>query len=123
MTAVFEDDSSPERSDLLRVGVASRVPAGAEVVGVLVGPGTTSVKVPGGPSMSSAALAKRGFEAKAGQTVVLSSSADRVVLAVGCGPAPEVPASEAVRRGAGTFARWYGQWSLPGVGGTFQSTS
>jgi leucyl aminopeptidase len=109
MTAVFEDDSSPERRDLLRVAVAARVPAGAEVVGVLVTPETTSVKVPGGSSVSSAALARRGFEAKAGQTVVVSTSAERVVLAVGCAPAPEVPASEAVRRGAAALVRQAGR--------------
>ena len=109
MTAVFEDDSSPQRSDILKVGVAARVPAGAEVVGVLVAPGTGSVKVPGGSSVSTAALARRGFEAKAGQTVVLSTSADRVILAVGCGPAPEVPASEALRRGAAALVRQAGK--------------
>ena len=109
MTAVFEGDSNPERTDLLQVDVAGRVPTGAEVVGVLVAPGATSVKIPGATSISSAALAKRGFEAKAGQTVVLATSAERVVLAVGCGPAPEVPAAEAVRRGAAALVRQAGK--------------
>jgi leucyl aminopeptidase len=109
MTAVFEDISSPQRRQLLKVTVANRVPAAAEVVGVLVAPGAKSVKVPGSTSVSAAVLARRGFEGKTGQTVVLSAAGDRVVIAVGSAPPPEMPASDGLRRAAAALVRHAGR--------------
>ncbi len=113
MTAAFGDPSSPGRRRLLDVAVAARVPGRAEVVGVLTQPGAASVKLPGGGSVSGERLAHRGFEGKAGQSVVLSSAsadgAGPVVIALGVGAGPDTPVSEGIRRAAAGLVRSAGR--------------
>ncbi|MHB1445685.1 MAG: leucyl aminopeptidase [Acidimicrobiales bacterium] len=114
MTAAFEDPSSPGRRRLLEVAAAARVPGRTEVVGLLTGPGATSLKVPGGGSVSADYLAQRGFEGKAGQSVVLSSAAapdgpGPVVIALGIGTGPDRPASEGIRLAAAGLVRSAGR--------------
>jgi len=114
MTAAFEDPSSPGRRRLLDVAAASRVPGRAEVIGVLTAPGVPSVKIPGGGSVSADYLTHRGFEGKAGQSVVLpfarsQNGSDPVVIALGIGAGPDIPASEGIRRAAAGLVRAAGQ--------------
>jgi len=114
MTAAFEDPSSPGRRRLLEVAAASRVPSRAEVVGLLTAPGATSVRLPGGGSVSADYLAHRGFEGKAGQSVVLSSASTPdgsgpMVIALGIGAGADTPASEGIRRAAAGLVRSAGR--------------
>ncbi len=80
-----------------------RIPDGVPVVGVPVF-ADRSVPAGAGAAVDTAYLARRGFEGRVGETVVVPSGGETTVVAVGVGPAGKVDA-EALRRAAAAFVR------------------
>ena len=87
----------------IEFSLAAEIPDGVSVVGVPVFSGRT---VPGGavPEVDIAYLARRGFEGRVGETMVVPSANGAAVVAVGVGKAGEVTA-ESLRRAAAAFVK------------------
>jgi leucyl aminopeptidase len=100
-SASFSPTPSADASSAVSVEVASAVPGGATVLGVLVG---TSGDVPGEVGLDRSRLEASGFDASMGATLVLPTSNGPTIVAVGAGDPAGLDAA-ALRNAAAAFAR------------------
>ena len=115
--ASFTAIPSQQRENSANIIVATEISADLDVVGFVVGP---DGDLPESLNMDRAALGRAGFEAEAGQTLVLPQPTGPAFIVVGAGPvAKHTPA--ALRDVAAAFARAAARFSQLGItlGDTF----